>query len=71
MRATKIIGVILIVAGVAGIVYDKFGYTKETQQARLGPLELSITEKKSAEFPLWLGLGAIAIGIALAVIDRR
>ena len=71
MSSRKIIGVILIVAGVAGILYDKFGYTNDTQRAQLGPLELSITEKKSAEFPLWLGLGAIAVGIVLIVIERK
>lgn len=71
MSTTKIIGVILIVAGIAGVLYDKYGYTRETQEAQLGPLQLSITEKKSAEFPLWLGIGAIALGFVLVVIDRK
>lgn len=71
MSASKVIGIVLIVAGVAGLLYDRYGYTRETQEAQLGPLQLSITEKKAAEFPLWLGLGAIALGIVLIVIDRK
>lgn len=71
MSTSKLIGIILIVAGVAGVLYDQFGYTRETQQAQLGPLQFSVTEKKEAEFPLWIGLGAIAVGIALIVIERK
>jgi len=42
MNAVKIAAVVLIVAGVLGLVYGSFSYTKETHEAKLGPLELSV-----------------------------
>ena len=38
MNAVRIIGIVLIVAGVLGLVYGGFTYTKETHKAKLGPL---------------------------------
>lgn len=44
MSTFKIAGIILIIAGVLGLVYGKFSYTKETQETKMGPIELSIKE---------------------------
>ena len=45
MSLVKLLGVLLIVAGVAGLLYGSFSYTKETHQAKLGPLQFSVREK--------------------------
>lgn len=71
MNATKIVAIALIVAGVAGLVYGNFSYTKETHEAKIGPLELSIKEKQTVNIPTWAGIGAIAIGVILLVTDRK
>ena len=42
MNATKIAAIVLIVAGVLGLVYGSFSYTKNTHEAKLGPIELSV-----------------------------
>ena len=39
MGAVKIVAVVLIVAGVLGLVYGGFTYTKKTHDAKLGPLQ--------------------------------
>ncbi|HEV7856074.1 MAG TPA: hypothetical protein VGO72_03850 [Herminiimonas sp.] len=62
MNAAKIAGVVLIVAGVLGLVYGSFSYTKSTQEAKLGPIEFSVKEKETVNVPVWAGVGAIAIG---------
>jgi drug/metabolite transporter (DMT)-like permease len=67
MSAAKIIGIILIVAGVVGLVYQQFSFTKETHQAKIGPLELSVKEKETVSVPLWISIGAIGIGVVLLV----
>jgi TRAP-type C4-dicarboxylate transport system permease small subunit len=67
MNALKIVAVVLIVAGVAGLVYGGFSYTKDSQAAKLGPLELTITEKETVNIPIWAGAGAIVIGTGLLV----
>jgi TRAP-type C4-dicarboxylate transport system permease small subunit len=65
MNALKIAAIALIVAGVLGLVYGGFSYTKETHSAKLGQIELSIKEKQSVNVPLWAGVGAVVIGGAL------
>lgn len=62
MNAAKIAGIVLIVAGVLGLVYGSFSYTKETHEAKLGPLQFSIQEKEIVNVPVWAGVGAIVVG---------
>jgi len=65
MNATKVVAIILIVGGVLALIYGGFSYTKDTQQVKLGPIELSVKEKQTVNIPVWAGVGAIAIGGAL------
>ena len=71
MNAVKIAAVVLIVAGVLGLVYGSFSYTKETHEAKLGPLELSVTEKETVNIPVWAGVGAIVIGGGLLLVGGK
>jgi hypothetical protein len=71
MSARQIIAIVLIVAGVLGLVYQQFSFTKETHQAKIGPLELSVKEKETVNVPLWASLGAIGVGVVLLVAGRR
>jgi len=67
MNPTKIIGIILIVAGSLGLAYGGFSYTKETTGVKLGPIELKVQEKETVAVPLIVSAGAIAIGVFLLV----
>ncbi len=67
MNAIKGIALALILAGALGLVYGGFSYTKETHEAKLGPIELSITDKERVNIPVWAGIGAILLGGALLV----
>jgi multidrug transporter EmrE-like cation transporter len=71
VSALKVVAIVLIVAGIAGLVYGKFSYTKATHEAKLGPLELSVKEKETVNVPMWAGIGAIVAGVALLVVPRR
>jgi TRAP-type C4-dicarboxylate transport system permease small subunit len=71
MSATKIAAIVLIVAGILGLVYGGFSYTKETHEAKLGPLELSVTDKETVNVPVWAGVAAIVAGGALLVVGRK
>jgi len=62
MNAVKIAAIVLIVAGVLGLVYGSFTYTKDTHTAKLGPIELSVKDKETVNVPVWAGVGAIVIG---------
>lgn len=67
MNAVKGIALALIVAGILSLVYGGFSYTKETHEAKLGPIEFSVTDRERVNIPVWMGVGAILIGGALLV----
>jgi hypothetical protein len=46
-------------------VYGSFTYTKETHDAKLGPIQFSIKDRETVNIPVWAGVGAIVIGGAL------
>ena len=71
MSSTKIIAIILIVAGVLGLAYGKFSYTKETHDAKVGPIELSVKDKETVNVPVWAGVGAIVIGAGLLLAGGK
>jgi len=67
----KIIGVALIVAGVLGLIYGSFSYTKETHEAKVGPLRLAVEQKETVNVPVWAGAGAIAVGVILVLVGGK
>ncbi|UDF35267.1 UNVERIFIED_ORG: hypothetical protein LHJ69_22395 [Shinella sp. XGS7] len=71
MTAIRLIAVLLIAAGVAGLLYGKFSYTKDSHDVKLGPVELSLKEKETVSVPTWAGVGAIAAGVLLLLVGGR
>jgi hypothetical protein len=70
MSKIRIVALILIVAGILGLVYGQFTYTKETHKAKLGPLEIQVKEKEAVNVPTWAGVGAIAAGVILLLKNK-
>ena len=69
MNAVKMLAIMLIVAGALGL-YGGFTYTKDTHQAKLGPIVLSVTEKESVNIPIWAGVGALVAGMILLFVRK-
>jgi len=70
MNAVKLLAIVLIVAGTLGLVYGGFTYTRDTQKAQLGSLELSITDTETVNVPIWVGVGAIVAGGILLLVRK-
>lgn len=71
MNATKLVGIVLIAAGLLGLVYGGFSYTKDTTVVKLGPIEVSAKEKETVNIPMWAGVGAIVAGALVLVIGGK
>jgi hypothetical protein len=71
MNSLKVIALVLIVAGTLGLAYGGFTYTKETHQAKIGPIEMSVNEKQTINVPVWAGIGAIVLGGGLLLVGGR
>lgn len=71
MNPTKLIGIVLIVAGSLGLAYGGFSYTKETTGMKLGPIELKVEEKQNVNIPLIVSAAGIVLGVVLLVVGGR
>lgn len=71
MSGLRIAAIVLIVAGALGLAYGSFSFTKETHQAKIGPIELSVKDKETVNVPVWLSIGAIVAGGALLIFGGR
>ena len=71
MNSIKLVGVALIVLGALGLVYGGFSYTKDTTALKVGPLEMTVQEKKTVNVPMWAGIGAIVVGGLLLVMGGK
>ena len=71
MNAVRTLAVILIVAGIVGLLYGKFSYTRETQEIKFGPLQMSVAEKQTVNVPVGAGVGGIVGGCVLLLYTTR
>ena len=71
MNPYKLIGIILIAGGALGLIYGGFSYTKETTGIKVGPMALTVQEKKTVNVPLVVSGGAIVLGAFLLVFGRK
>jgi hypothetical protein len=62
---------LLVIGGVLGLLYGSFTYTKETHDAKIGSLELSVKDKETVNIPVWAGVGAIVVGGALLLFGSK
>jgi hypothetical protein len=71
MNAVNMIAIVLIMGGILGLVYGSFIYTRETQEAKIGPLELSVKESETVHIPVWASIGAIVAGSGLLLFANK
>jgi len=71
MTTKQIVALLLIVGGVLALAYRGFSYTKETHEAKIGPLELNVKEREYVSVPVWLGVGAVVVGAVLLVSGKK
>ena len=71
MDAIRIAAIALIIAGSLGLAYGSFSYTKDTHEAKVGPIELSIKDKQTVNVPVWVGIGAIVLGGVLLLVGSK
>jgi hypothetical protein len=71
MNALKMVALALIAAGVLGLLYGGFSYTRNTQEAKIGPLEMTVNHRETVNVPVWAGVGAIVLGAGLLLAGSR
>jgi hypothetical protein len=71
MSAVKIIAIVLIIAGLWGLIYGDFSYTREIHEAKPGSYELSVKDTRTVPIPTWVGVGAVLAGGILLYANRK
>lgn len=71
MKASVVVGLLLIVLGIVALGYRTFSYTSEETLLKLGPVEATADTRKTVEIPVWAGVLALAAGAVVIALGRR
>ena len=71
MNQIRVMAIVLIALGVAGLAYGGFTYTKDTHETQIGPIELTVKDQRTVNVPIWAGIGAIVIGVGLLLAPPK
>jgi len=71
MAPIKLLGIILLAAGILALVYRGFTYTKESHEANIGPLKLEVKDKERVDIPIWAGVAAAVAGGAMLALGGK
>jgi len=67
----SVVGVLLIVLGVAALAYQGISYTSRETVLDIGPLHATADREKTVPLPPVLGIVAVAGGVALLIAGVR
>ena len=71
MRPIAILGVVLIVLGLAGLFLSRVSWTETKPVAKLGPLELNSQENHTVWIPTAAGIAAVLAGVGLVFAGKK
>jgi hypothetical protein len=71
MKASMIVGILLIVLGIVALGYEGITYTTREEVVDIGPLKASVEKKKTIPLSPLLGGAALVGGIVLVLAGSR
>jgi uncharacterized membrane protein YidH (DUF202 family) len=67
----RMIGIVILAAGILTLVYGGFSYTRQTHDVKVGSLEVSLSEKQRVNVPLWAGVILAVVGGGLLIAGKK
>lgn len=71
MKPLSLVGVVLVVIGIAALAVGRFSYTTEEKVLEVGPIVATADQERTVDIPDIAGILAVVAGIALVVVGRR
>lgn len=71
MKATTLIGALLIIVGAVSLVYRGFNYTSEETVLQVGSVKATAQTEKSVPIPTWAGIAALVAGVLVIGAGMR
>jgi uncharacterized membrane protein len=66
-----ILGVVLVLLGIAAVIHPTYSYHKQDQVAKIGPFQATVEEEKTAQIPVAATVALVAAGLALVLLGSR
>ena len=67
----RMMAIVMLAAGILALVYGGFSYTKQTHEAKVGPLEFSLSENRRFNVPMWAGVALAVVGGGLLLSGKK
>ena len=67
----KVLGIILIVAGILMFVFKGVVFTKKEKVLDVGPVEINKNEKKRVDWPVYAGAIVTIMGVVVLVTSSK
>ncbi len=71
MKPITIVGIVLILGGIAALIFGGITYTKKETVLDLGPIEMEAESKESVPIPQVAAILAVIAGVGLVVVGAR
>ena len=71
MKAATLVGIVLIILGIAGFALGGVSFTHEKKDVDLGPLQVSHKEKSTLPISPILSVVSLVAGVGLVVVGAR
>jgi hypothetical protein len=71
MKTLAVVGGLLIALGLVGLIWGGVSYTKNKETANVGPLDITVKEKKRVAIPAPVSVAAVVGGVVLLVVGTR
>jgi uncharacterized membrane protein len=66
-----ILGVVLVLLGIAAVVHPTYSYREQDQVAKIGPFQATVEEEKTAQIPVAATVAPLAAGLVLVLLGSR
>jgi len=67
----RTIGILILAAGILALAYGGFSYTRQTHDAKVGPVTFSLSEKERVNVPMWAGVALVVVGGGLLLGGKK
>ena len=67
----RLVGILLLVAGLAGLAVGTFQYTRKKDVLKVGTIQVQAKEKETVTIPPLAAGGVAALGLVLVLAGRK
>jgi uncharacterized membrane protein len=70
-RVLMIVGVVLILLGIAAVLHPTYTYHQQQQVAKIGSFQATVDEEKTGQIPIAATAALLVAGLALVLIGAK